>query len=392
MIQHYAWGGHQFIPDLLHFTNDEKLPFAEYWMGAHDNAPAKVILDNTETKRLNRLIGEDPFYAMGPRVADRFGRLPYLLKVLDVKDMLSIQVHPDKESAQICFEEENKRGIPLDAPDRNYKDANHKPELMVALSDFWLLHGFKQKDALLAMLGRTSELSSFIPVFESTGYKGLYKFIMEMPQAEVNSLLRPLLDRILVFYNENKLPKSNEDFWAARASLTFQQGTSIDRGIFSIYLFNLVNCKPGEAVFQDAGVPHAYLEGQNVEIMANSDNVLRGGLTPKHIDVVELMKHIKFEGIVPAIISGKKRDDYETVYETPAPDFELSHLSLPRGKVAQFRTSTADILFVEAGQISLIEDDSSLNLSKGEAAVMFSDAAVRLVAAEDSSIFRASVP
>jgi mannose-6-phosphate isomerase len=361
-------------------------------MGAHDNAPAKIQLNDKRKENLNEFILKDPTFILGEKVYREFGRLPYLLKILDVKDMLSIQVHPDKESARKAFEEENKKGISLNAPNRNYKDANHKPELMLALSDFWLLHGFKPKDKLLATLERIPELKFLIPVFNSSGYEGLYKNVMEMPQPEVDRILKPLLDRIIPLYKANNFTRSQENFWAARAALTFNSNNNIDRGIFSIYFFNLVHCKPGEAVFQKAGVPHAYLEGQNVEIMSNSDNVLRGGLTPKHIDVQELMKHIEFEGMVPDILSGRKINGIEKVYETPAPDFQLSHFELQNNKPASFITSTADILFVEKGQVKIAKDQDLFDLKKGEAAIIFNNTQVHLSANEQASVYRATVP
>ncbi len=265
---------------------------------------------------------------LGAYTAGRFGRLPYLLKILDVKDMLSIQVHPSKSYAEQAFLEENKKGIPLNAPDRNYKDDNHKPELMVALSDFWLLHGFKPAALMKRTLQQIPELRFLGPIFDKDGYQGLYKTVMEMEQLDVNAVLQPLLDRILPAYRDGRLSKDREDFWAARAALTFNETGRIDRGIFSVYLFNLVNLRPGEAIFQDAGLPHAYLEGQNVEIMANSDNVLRGGLTPKHIDVPELLKNIRFEATEPNIILGKSVDGPIAVFQTPAPDFELSRIEV----------------------------------------------------------------
>jgi mannose-6-phosphate isomerase len=391
VVQHYAWGGNNFIPALLHLSDSEAKPFAEYWMGAHNNAPAQIFV-NDKKEKLNDLIREQPSHILGDKTFNKFGRLPYLLKILDVRDMLSIQVHPDKKSAEQAFEEENKKGIAVNAGNRNYKDANHKPELMLALSDFWLLHGFKPKEKLLEILKTIPELNFLQEIFKAEGYRSLYEMVMEMPQAEVNKSLQPLLDRIVPLYKENRLQKDQEDFWAARAALTFNTAGNIDRGIFSIYFFNLVHCRPGEAVFQDAGVPHAYLEGQNVEIMANSDNVLRGGLTPKHIDVSELMRHIKSEGLNPNIIRGKKRNGVEEVYETPAPDFELSRFPLEKGQTASFTTSTADILFVEKGRLIITNQEDALELGSGEAAIAFAGCDVHLSASEITSLYRASAP
>src|SRR5919112_2494898 len=146
-VQHYSWGGFQFIPQLLQINNEEQKPCAEYWLGAHPGQPSTVIVNNKEFS-LNTFIEECKEDVLGATVAKRFETLPYLFKVLDVRQMLSIQVHPNKEWAKKSFESENERGIPLSAPHRNYKDTNHKPELMVALSDFWLLHGFKPAEQL----------------------------------------------------------------------------------------------------------------------------------------------------------------------------------------------------------------------------------------------------
>jgi mannose-6-phosphate isomerase len=214
---------------------------------------------------------------------------------------------------------------------------------------------------------------------------------MEMPQVEVNSLLQPLLDRILPLYQQNKLQKDEEDFWAARAALTFPSAAGIDRGIFSVYLFNLVKLKKGEAVFQDAGLPHAYLEGQNVEIMANSDNVLRGGLTSKHIDVKELLKHVVCGPTIPNILPGEKRGQYEKVYKTTAPDFELSVFTLDKNDTVSFSADTAGVLLLTAGKVIIKKD---LVLEAGNpAAIILSGAEGDMVAqASQTTVFKASVP
>ncbi|RYZ27358.1 MAG: mannose-6-phosphate isomerase, class I, partial [Chitinophagaceae bacterium] len=143
VVQHYSWGGTDFIPQLLGVSNPEQKPFAEYWLGAHPAAPA--ILESLNLS-LHQFISNHPKEALGDQVAPKFGSLPYLFKILDVKQMLSIQVHPSKVAAEEEFEKENKAGVAINAPNRNYKDSNHKPELMYALSDFWLLHGFKKKE------------------------------------------------------------------------------------------------------------------------------------------------------------------------------------------------------------------------------------------------------
>lgn len=392
-VQPYAWGGSQFIPALLQQSNPDNKPFAEYWMGAHDNAPADVVGADGQKQPLNAWVAQDPATVLGKTVNDRFGRLPYLFKVLDVKDMLSIQVHPEKKAAVEAFAAENKQGVALSAPNRNYKDDNHKPELMLALSDFWLLHGFKPAAALKQVLQQTPELQFLLPVFGEGDYAALYKTVMEMDQQAVNDHLQPLLDRILPLYEKGALKKEQEDFWAARAFKTFCEPGRTDRGIFSVYLFNVVNLHPGEAIFQDAGILHAYLEGQNMEIMANSDNVLRGGLTNKHIDVSELMKHVRFEPIVPQVVKGVPgKAKGEEIFPTPVNDFELHRLTLKAGEPITVTATTADIYFVYEGSAQATAGKDQVSLKKGEAMLAVAGTEVQFKSAEEAVIFTATVP
>lgn len=388
-VQHYQWGGYSFLPELLGIQNDNKLPFAEYWLGAHDNFPSEM--EGTAEKFLDKYILQHS-YLLGKKVQQQFAKLPYLLKILDVKDMLSIQVHPSKEAAVLEFEKENKAGIPLTASNRNYKDDNHKPELMVALSDFWLLHGFKTANEVKSTISLIPEFSFMLLLFEEGGYEKLYKTLMEMDQYQVNEICKPLLERIFLLYEGSTLKKDNADFWAARAALTFNEPDKVDRGIFSVYLLNLVHLKKGQAIFQDAGVLHAYLEGQNMEIMANSDNVLRGGLTPKHIDVKELIKHVNFNAVSPSIIQATRMNEFEEIYLSPAPDFQLSKLLIPKGKTAFIHSTTTEIFIVMEGNVEIREGDNELFLKRGEAAVAFAGSEIGILDVEDAVIFRASVP
>jgi mannose-6-phosphate isomerase len=366
-VQHYAWGGKEFIPALLGISNTEDQPFAEYWMGVHTLAPSVVRLTDNAYTGLHDLIRSEPRRYLGDRVVAHFRDLPFLLKILDVKDMLSIQVHPSREEAQMGFDRENAAGVPGDAPHRNYRDNNHKPEMMLALGDFWLLHGFRKEEDLMVVLERVGELTTLIPLFEAKGYKGLYQYVMELPQEGVNELLQPLSARILPLYSAGKLSKNDPDFWAARAMITYPD--HFDRGIFSIYFFNLVHLKAGEAIFQGAGLPHAYLEGQNVELMSNSDNVLRGGLTPKHVDVPELMKHTSFKAVIPEILSPGS-NSAEQRLEFPVRDFGLTVAVVPGEGQYQFRTEGPEILFVLEGIGSIAGNDavkgSSFFITPGE--------------------------
>ncbi|MCU7548077.1 mannose-6-phosphate isomerase, class I [Chitinophagaceae bacterium LB-8] len=389
-VQHYSWGGTQYIPNLLGTKNPDQKPYAEYWLGAHPNHSSTVEIDGQETA-LNQLIQQNKLKALGQEVVERFGELPYLLKVLDVKQMLSIQVHPSKPSAEVGYAAENAIGIPVTAPHRNYKDENHKPELMVALSDFWLLHGFKPADQLKEVLSAVPDFDFLLEEFEKNGYQGLYEKVMLMDQEEVNQILGLEVARVLPLYKNGELLKSQEEFWVARAAETFCKDGQYDRGIFSIYLFNLVHLQVGEGIYQPAQLPHAYLEGQNVEIMANSDNVLRAGLTDKHIDVHELMKHVRFEETIPTILGAHAHEQEEIQFKTPAPEFELYQYLLQNGE-QQLRTYSAEILLVLDGSISVKGEGVQLSLSKGEAAFVCAGTSYQLVSNSPAEVYRAAVP
>jgi mannose-6-phosphate isomerase len=216
---------------------------------------------------------------------------------------------------------------------------------------------------------------------------------MEMDQSEVNERLQPLLDRIIPAYKNNQLYKNQEDFWAARAALTYNQAGKTDRGIFSIYIFNLVRLHAGETLFQDAGLPHAYLEGQNVEIMANSDNVLRGGLTPKHVDVGELLKHIHFEPTIPNIIRETSIEKNVVAFKTPAPDFELGKIELAKDGLVSLHSRSTELFIVLKGEIEITENGENVFRCKtGDAWVSFDQANYGIHALNDALVFRASVP
>ncbi|BDD05447.1 mannose-6-phosphate isomerase, class I [Aureibacter tunicatorum] len=389
-IQHYAWGGESYIGQLLG-VDVKGQPTAEYWLGAHDNAPSMV---GGEVP-LNKLIAEDPNSFLGEKVANQFAnKLPYLFKVLDVKDMLSIQVHPTKEEAVKGFARENEEGISLSASNRNYKDDNHKPEIMVALSEFWLLHGFKSEEEVVETLKSVPEFNELLTYFEGNDYKKLYQHIMELPQSEVDRILSPLMLRIYPNYKQGKVEKSSPDYWASKAvSGQTDLNEGLDRGIFSIYLFNIVKAEKGDAIFQDAGVPHAYMEGQNMELMANSDNVLRGGLTPKHIDVSELLKHTKFERTIPNIIAGEKVRAHELAFKSPAADFELSVIKLSNGEEYKNKDAhSTDIVFVLEGDVKASSVSDEIELGKGEAFVVKSDQQYTIQASQDSILYKATVP
>ncbi|WP_370424805.1 mannose-6-phosphate isomerase, class I [Tenacibaculum dicentrarchi] len=389
-IQHYDWGGKKFISNLIK-RKKNIANYAEYWLGAHLKAPS-IIKTKAGNISLDFFLRQKPIEFLGVRVAKTYGKLPYLFKVLDVDKMLSIQVHPTKKAAEIGFKRENKKGILLTARNRNYKDKNHKPEVMVALSDFWLLHGFLKSEKIIENLEKTSELHFLLSTFKTHNYFELYKKVMQFSQQEVNGILKPLANRILPDFLNNKIQKSSPEYWVAKA-LENKSLDNIDRGIFSFYFFNIVNLSKGEAIFQDAGVPHAYLEGKNIELMANSDNVLRGGLTSKHIDVEELLKNTKFEETIPKILYGIKSPlNDELVYQTKAKDFRLSKIQSNESIRYNSTSKSIEILIILKGNATVIRHKNRINIEKGQAILIKANTRYRIVSSKGVEIYKASVP
>jgi len=387
-VQHYSWGGTTFLPRLLNIENPNHAPFAEYWLGVHSGGPSSIEV-NKQPVLLSEVIALDPKAALSAPIFNHFGGLPYLFKVLDVKDMLSIQVHPTKEYAKVAFEKEEAAGIPLNAANRNYKDRNHKPEIMLAMSEFWLLHGFKSEAKIIETLENTAEFQVLAPLFRAEGLQGLYQFLMEMDQAQVDSLLTPVVKRALRYKQDGKIDKTCPEWWVAKLYDNGAGMLPIDRGVFSIYLFNIVCIMPGQGIFQGAGVPHAYLEGQNVELMANSDNVLRGGLTPKHIDVPELIKNIQFEHIEPVIIEGTKPCMGESVYPAPVQDFGIASITLDGSNGYSHEANSLEMFLVVEGGCVV---NNQMSIKTGEAFVVFPGNKLNIHASGKTLIYRAFVP
>jgi mannose-6-phosphate isomerase len=403
VVQHYDWGGFDFIPALLGQSHPSTKPCAELWLGAHGGGPS-IIESQQGGLSLAELIHSSPGEVLGKRVAERFqNSLPYLFKVLDARKMLSIQAHPTIAQAQAGFDAEEVAGVPLKASTRNYKDRNHKPEVHVALTDFWMLHGFRPLEEIAGSLQNVPELRPLMPDFGSrlqaadpsaraALLRELYERVMTMSQAEVDGFLNPLIARL---EKESPTNKDLPDFWALRAAREFPlPDAHRDRGIFSIYLLNLVRLKPGQATYQSAGTLHAYLEGVNVELMANSDNVLRGGLTPKNVDVPELMRVLRFDEGKVDIIHGRDAGNGETVFPTPAEEFELSRIQCGPGEAYQCgHRNGPDILIVMEGEITASSHGETLQLKAGESFFAPQSASYEINCPSGSAVvFKASVP
>jgi mannose-6-phosphate isomerase len=390
-VQHYDWGGYDFIPQWLQVANPEKQPWAEYWLGSHPRGESRLQLDGHEVL-LKDWLAEAPEHRLGAATAREFGpQLPYLFKILDVRAMLSIQCHPNREQARAGFAREEAAGIPRTAPHRNYRDPNPKPELMVALSDFWLLHGFGREADICERLREREALAPLAIELAELGLRAFYKHWMSLPQDTTDERLRALAEELLPQMRSGDLTTDHPDYWAARALQQFTPAAGrYDRGVLSIYLMNLVRLAPGQGIFQAPGILHAYLKGQNVELMANSDNVLRGGLTRKHIDIPELLRNLDFEPVAPQILKGRRGQAGEQLFELPVPDFALGHIQLRSGQDFDWKAEGLEILLVRKGAVE--ERETQKTFGQGSAMALPAGRPGRIRALEASALFRAYCP
>jgi mannose-6-phosphate isomerase len=385
--RHYDWGGKTFLPNLMGVENVNHLPYAEYWMGAHVLA-ASTIETIEGDKNLATLIKTNPTEWLGKEIAAKFNGLPYLYKILDVQQMLSIQVHPSKENAVLGFRAEEAKSISIDATNRNYKDENHKPEVMVALSDFWLLHGFLAPAILEQRLKTYSYFKPLLNEFKGANYQNLYTYFMQLPMEDTDAILKPLLEEASKAVANGTATKNDPQFWAHKYYADGIPSKNIDKGIFSIYILNIVHIPKYQGIFQGAGILHAYLEGQNIELMANSDNVLRGGLTPKYVDVKELIQHVSFVPTYPSILKGDKLTDQETNYPCPVSDFGLTKIALNTGEVYTISTYSLELLLIMEGEVN-IED---ITYKAGDTVLLTPNAKVKMKALTAALLFKSYVP
>lgn len=391
--QHYDWGGANFIPNWLKLKQTEDKPYAEYWLGAHRSAPSLIEFEG-QWLPLDRVIDKAP-KLLGEESRAKFGdELPYLLKILDVKQPLSIQLHPTKVEAELGFERENQLGIALNAPNRTYKDRNHKPEMMIALSDFWLLHGFRPLAEMKSVLAERLSLQGLAQRIDTVGLPQVYREIMQATQAQLEKWLLPIITEKQFEYQQDKLKWDNPDYWVLYSMDAMGiSSEKLDAGLLCFYLFNIVNLKKGEGIYQGAGLPHAYLRGQNIELMAASDNVIRGGLTPKFVDIPALLNTIEYREVVPKIISAYQGEEALYLYPTPeAKDFAMQRLSFNPFDEEAFITTSASILLVMAGSLYIDLGEDSIHLSQGEAVFISADTQVDTIGESDGYAVIATLP
>ncbi|WP_086866680.1 mannose-6-phosphate isomerase, class I [Streptomyces viridochromogenes] len=374
-VRPYAWGSTTALPALLGVEPTGE-PQAEMWMGAHPGAPSR-----TARGTLVEVIEADPERELGAATVAKFGpRLPFLLKLLAAGAPLSLQVHPDLAQAKQGYEDEERRGIPVDAGHRNYKDANHKPELICALTEFDGLCGFRDPLRAAALL-------------DVLGVDSLKPYVDLLHARPEEAALREVLTAILTA-DRDAMAHTVAEAAAACDRLGGEHAPYAgiahhypgDPGVIAAMLLNHVRLQPGEALFLGAGIPHAYLNGLGVEIMANSDNVLRCGLTPKHVDVPELLRIVRFEAGDPGVLRPEAAPDGEEVYETPIDEFRLSRYVLPEGTTAHDLTrATPQILLCTSGSVRAGEHD----LTPGRS--VFVPAGEKAEVSGAGTLFRATV-
>ena len=357
-LQHYAWGSKTALTELYGMANPSQQPMAELWMGAHPKSSSTVEI-NGEQHSLRTLIAANKVELLGPEVAARFGELPFLFKVLCAEQPLSIQVHPGKAAATAGFARENAAGLPLSAPERNYKDANHKPELVYALTPFLAINGFRELTEIVSLLqpvaGAHPAIAHFLQQPDNQRLATLFSSLLSMQDTEKTHALAVL---------KAALPAQGREPWQTIQGITpFYPD---DSGLFSPLLLNVIELQPGEAMFLCAETPHAYLRGVALEVMANSDNVLRAGLTPKHIDLPELMANVKFAPrSYDSLLTVPTAHGDTLEFPVPVTDFAFSihHLSPAPAPLSQ---QSAAILFCIEGEAQLGSAEQKLTLKAGE--------------------------
>ncbi|MFM5616267.1 mannose-6-phosphate isomerase, class I [Aeromonas veronii] len=360
-IQGYDWGSHDSLTTLFGIANPQGKPQAELWMGAHPNGCSDVVVAG-QTQKLSTLIERAPAAVLGDETLARFGSLPFLFKVLCAEKALSIQVHPSKAQAEAGFAKEEAAGIDAKAANRNYKDPNHKPELVFALTPYQAMNGFRAIPAILALFERVNlaviaELTAALAASQNeAGLQHFFHQLLVLEGARKEEALAGLLTYAAAH--------QDEETFALITSLAAQYPGDV--GLFSPLLLNVVTLEPGQAMFLDACTPHAYVRGTGLEIMANSDNVLRAGLTPKYIDVAELLDCTR---CLPKpndqILLSPRCDGAVQHFDVPVPDFTFS--VYPAGE-HQLTTASAEILFAIDDTVTLKQGEQSLHLEKGQSA------------------------
>lgn len=372
-ILDYAWGDHTFIANLQGRQSVAK-PEAEMWIGAHPKAPSRL---RSTGQKLHKAIAEQPEEMLGPDIARTFGELPFLWKVLAASQPLSIQVHPNTEQAIEGFEKEEQLGLEITSTRRNYRDRRHKPELIYALTSFDALSGFRPITQTLELLnlleeaaGKTNTsvlsgldlLRSRLQESKTNGVSRVVSWVLNNSK-EAQHALFGLLEAALCHWLEHGPDSVRELSWVCRLNDRYPN----DPGIAVAFLMNLTVLRPGEAMFLKPGLPHAYLRGAGLELMANSDNVVRCGLTKKHLDVQEMLRIVDFTPAPISVIKPNFAAESDSVQShkihTNASEFDLTCVRM-KGRWRQ-STKGPQLLMVTKGELQIRSSGRTLELTPG---------------------------
>ncbi len=386
-IQKYAWGSRVAIQKLLEVPSSGE-PWAELWMGAHPKSPSKVNMDG-QWVSLPDYIRRFPEEILGHNTAKRFNNaLPYLFKVLAAEQPLSIQAHPNAMQAKIGFERESAAGVDITAPDRNYKDSHHKPECICALTPFTGLKGFRRISSTIELFERfcPQGLADGINALKQQDLKIFFKFLMELPVHRKEAIILETVENA-----EKQIMSDQTSEWILKLYRRYPS----DIGIISPLFLNLFCLEPGQALFLPAGELHAYLDGLGIELMANSDNVLRGGLTPKHVDVPELLNVLNFTESDIEILLPQEISECEGQFPVFAEEFILSTIRVSKSKTYISNDKhSVEILLCIQGMACLTsgpDKEDVLDLKKGDS-VFIPAAADPYQIAGNALFYKAAVP
>ena len=367
-IQNYSWGSrgqNAFIPELLEIEAESHLPYAELWIGAHPSAPSQILLNGNKYP-LNKVINAYPELILGKTVSHKFSRkLPFLFKVLSAREALSIQTHPDKKTAEYLHQKDP----------QHYPDDNHKPEIAIAIDSLKALVGFRQEEEIRKVLKKYPEIGQFIGqniISEyMTGdsgekaFKGLFELMMTKAEKEPASL-DSLCSQMAFNINRKENPSERDHLFI---ELRGKYGADI--GLIVIYFLNLINLKKGEAVFLKAGVPHAYLAGNIIECMANSDNVVRAGLTPKYKDIETLVKIADYSYGSPEIQKPASDSGKIVKYKAPVKEFTIFRYQFDSGEELDINTEfKIEILLSMEGHQHILTPQKNLKIKRGQSVLL----------------------
>lgn len=394
-VRDYAWGSKTAIPQLFGLPAAE-VPVAELWLGAHPGAPTRIgvprqslAIDPADLsassgsqtvvgngRSLADYVAEDPERVLGADVVARHGsELPFLLKLIAPDQPLSLQVHPSKKQAAEGFARDEAAGVPIESPERNYKDLNHKPELLYALTPFRALAGFRSPRRILGVLGGLdTELTHRLiaQISARPTAEGVRAAFAELLAKDSRPTAQEVDD--VVAACERRDPAVSPSARADAIVLKLAEFYPGDPGVVASLLLNPVSLQPGEALFTPVGTVHAYLSGTGVEIMANSDNVLRAGLTQKHIDVEELLAVVDTVAAPPIRIAPEHITDVQGTFYVPVDDFELSVITLRNAnKVHRVHGSGPRIFLCLEGAVQVQAGGRRCFLNAGQST--FADAA-----------------